>query len=102
MTVFDTAIDTLFTNSDLAVDATYSPAAGGSSSVRVIVSHIEEPTDVFNAGAVVLKSIADIRVSDVALPVQGDGLAIGSDTYTITNPQKKDANQLIWTMELIE
>ena len=102
MTIFDTAIDTLFANDDLAVDATYTPVAGGPVSVRVVKTIEDEQTFQFTGGQVARKIKADIKVSDVAVIAAGDSLLIGAVTYTITNPQIKDVDQLIWSMELIE
>ena len=102
MTVFDTAIDLLFGDINLALDGTYTPDGGSAASVRVILSIEDDPTDVFNARKVVRKISADIRTSQLAASAAGDVLVIGSDTYTVANPQKNDADQLVWTMDLIE
>lgn len=102
MTIFDTAIDTLFADDNLAVDAIYTPAAGGPVSVRAIKTIEDDPTDVFSGRQVVKKIKADIRVSEVTVVATGDSLLIGSTTYSITNPQIKDVDQLVWSMELIE
>ena len=83
MTIFDTAIDTLFTNSDLSVGATYSPVAGGSSSVRVI---IQEGVDLVSVGASDLadrRTVIGIRKSEVAAPVKNDTILVGVTTYTV-------------------
>lgn len=102
MTVFDTAIDSLFDDDNLAVAGTYTPRSGLAVSVRVMLSDIEEPTDVFSAGKVVNKIKADIRTSELSRCEADDSLVIGSDVYTVANPQRKDISKLIWVMELID
>jgi hypothetical protein len=103
MTVFDTAIDTLFNDDNLAVDAIYTPDGGGAPvSVRTIKTIEDDLTDVFSGRQVVKKIKADIRVSEVATVAAGGELLIGSTTYKVTNPQIKDSDQLIWSMELLE
>ena len=83
MTIFDTAIDTLFDDDNLAVDATYTPAAGGPVSVRVI---IQEGVDLVSVGASDLadrRTVIGIRKSDIAAPVKDDTLLVGVTTYTV-------------------
>jgi len=83
VTIFDTAIDTLFDDDNLAVDATYTPAAGGPVSVRVI---IQEGVDLVSVGASDLadrRTVIGIRKSDIAAPVKDDTLLVGVTTYTV-------------------
>ena len=102
MTIFDTAIDTLFSDVNLAVSATYSPAVGAPVAVQAIKTSTEDRTGLFDGGHVVRKQKLNIRVSEVATVASGDQVTIGAVTYSITNPQIKDDNQLIWSMELLE
>jgi len=102
MTVFNTAIDTLFFDDNLAIDAIYTPSAGSPVSVRTIKTIEDDPTDVFAGRQVVKKIKADIRCSEIATVAAGDKLLIELTTYTVTNPQIKDNDQLVWSMELLE
>jgi hypothetical protein len=102
MTVFDTAIDVLFTDPNLSIPVTYTPIAGGPVDVQAIKTSTEDRTGLFDGGHVVRKQKLNIRVSDVATVAAGDSVTIGVDWYTVANPQIKDDNQLIWSMELIE
>jgi len=102
VTIFDTAIDTLFADANLAIDATYTPVAGAPVGVRVIKTIEDDPMDVFAGRQVVKKIKADIRVSEVATVAAGASLLIGVTTYKVTNPQIKDGDQLVWSMELLD
>jgi len=102
VTIFDTSINTLFADDNLAVDAIYTPIVGAPVSVRCIRTIEDEQTFQFSGGQVVNKIKADVRVSDVTTISAGDSLTIGSTTYKITNPQMRDIGQLIWSMELLD
>ena len=79
MSVFSAAIDALFSN--LGADATYMPQGGSGATVKIIFTQPTEVTGLFDVGLAAPAHVADVRVADVAAPVAGDQLTVGSDTY---------------------
>ena len=102
MTAFSDSIDTLFTDPNLSVAATYTPLVGDASTVRAVVRKPDDVDPIFQTGAVVPKYLADVRVSDLATPVEGDSITIpvGGTTYKVARPARTDPDQLIWTLSL--
>lgn len=100
MTAFAGAVDVLFTDPHLSVAATFTPAGGAAVLIRAIWSKADEVAHLMQTGAVAPTLIADIRVADVAAPVEGDALAIEGTTYTVDGVPRKDRDGLIWTLGL--
>lgn len=83
MTIFDTAIDTLFNDDNMAVDAIYTPVAGGPVSVRVILT---EGVEIASAGFSDVsdrRTVVGIRNSEIDSPGRGDTILVGAITYTV-------------------
>lgn len=101
MTAFENALNQLFTDSNLSVIATYAPAAGGSSSIRVVR---RAPPSLITGGgmysdAVLPAYLIDVRVSDVAQPAEGDTITIGSDTFEVKSFEY-DSEKLAWELNV--
>ena len=98
MNAFNTAIVSLFTDPNLAVDAIYAPTAGGSKSVRVITR-----TDLIqNFGQSVIESPSLVLVAQVAdCPslVQGDQFTIAGVIYTVQGQPRRNAERLVWEVD---
>jgi hypothetical protein len=83
MTIFNTAIDTLFADENMAVDATYTPAAGGPVSVKAVLEHDVDLMSIGDASVTDRQIVIGIRKSEVAAPGRGDTVQIGASTYTV-------------------
>jgi len=83
MTVFDTALDTLFLDPNLGADATYTPSGGSPSAVRVVVEHDVELVSVGVSDVSDRRTVIGVRKSDIASPGRGDTILVGSTTYTV-------------------
>ena len=102
MSAFDTAVATLFRDSNLSVAATYAPKHGSPLSIRVALrqpdamSRLAEGLEVVSAGTQIL-----VRVADIASPGAGDVVAIvGGTTYTVQGvPRHQDEKRLVWILD---
>lgn len=100
MTAFAAAADALFVDPHLSVAATYTPAAGSPLDVRVIWSKPDEVWHGLQTGLVAPKLVADLRVSDVADPAEGDTIEIEGVTYTVDGAPMRDRERLVWKLGL--
>ena len=99
MTAFVSAINALFADSNLAVDAVYTPAGGDPLTVRVVARRPDEITGFGDTRVHAAIAIFDVRVAEVAAPAAGDTLAIGGDTYLVQGEPVKDRDGLIWRLD---
>jgi hypothetical protein len=100
MTTFAAAIDALFADPNLAVDALYrADGADPSIPVRVIVRRPDRVGDFGETRIVAETTMFDIRVSDIAAPAEGDTIEAGGTVYVIQGEPIRDAERLVWTVE---
>jgi hypothetical protein len=100
MTAFAAAIDVLFADPNLAMDAVY--RAGGadpSIPVPVIVRRPDRMREFGETRIVAETTVFDVRVSDIAAPAEGDTIKADGTVYIIQGEPTRDAERLIWTIE---
>ena len=100
MTLFAAAIDALFADPNLGRDAVY--RAGGADPAVPVRTILRRPDRVGEfgetrivAGAVMI----DVRVSEVAVPAEGDTIQAEGTVYIIQGEPIGDAEGLVWTVE---
>jgi len=99
-TVFTAAIDALFVDPNLGVDAVY--RAGGADPgvpVRVIVRRPDRVGEFGETRIVAETLIIDVRVSAVATPAEGDTFDLDDTVYVIQGKPMRDPEQIVWTIE---
>ncbi len=101
MTAFAAAMDALFADVNLGLDATWYPAGGAPVPVRVIRKAPDEVTSFGPAQILSETTIIDVRTSEMANPKPGDGISIGTDNFTIQGEPRRDRDRLIWTIEMV-
>ncbi|HHN73161.1 MAG TPA: hypothetical protein ENK13_03635 [Thermopetrobacter sp.] len=101
MTAFAAAMDAIFADINMAVDATWYPAGGAPVPVRVIRKAPDEVTSFGAAQILSETTLVDVRVSEMATPKPGDGISIGADNFAIQGEPKRDRDRLTWTLELV-
>jgi len=101
MNAFAAAMDALFADVHLAVDATWYPAGGAPQPVRVIRKAPDEVTAFGAAQILSDTTLVDVRVTEMPTPKPGDGISIGADNFTIQGEPKRDGDRLLWTIELV-
>ncbi len=101
MTAFAVAMDAIFADVNMAVDATWYPAGGAPQPIRVIRKAPDEVTGFGSAQILSDTTNIDVRVSEMADPKPGDGIAIGAENLKIQGEPKRDRDRLLWTLELV-
>lgn len=106
MTAFDTMIDDLFADQNMAADAVYTPAGGSAVTVRILQAAPIEAIGGFEVKAVASKLQVQIRISQASDLAEGDQLVVAAvqpwlpaGTYKIMAPEADD-DRLCWTASL--
>jgi len=99
MDIFQNAVDTIFDAPGLSVLATYTPAGGSPADVKVIQFTPTKETSLFATNVLLPSYAAEVRVSEMAIPLEGDLLSIGSDNFKIKNAEY-DSGKLCWRLYL--
>ncbi len=100
MTAFAAAIDALFADPNLGLDAVY--RAGGADpavTVRVILRRPDRVGEFGETRIVTETLLIDVRVSEAAAPTEGDTFDVGGVLYVIQGAPIRDAARLVWTVE---
>lgn len=99
MNAFATAMNVIFADANMAVDAIWFAAGTGPGvAVRVIRKSPDEITP-FGAGRILSETTQlDARMADMPTPVPGDVILIGAETFTLQGEPKLDRERLIWTL----
>jgi len=101
MNAFAAALDALFADINMAVDATWYPVGGAPQPIRVIRKAPDEVTAFGSAQILSETTLVDVRTSEMANPKPGDGISIGAENFTIQGAPKRDRERLLWTLELV-
>jgi hypothetical protein len=93
-------INALFNDVNMSLAGTYTPAGGSDIAVRVIkASPKQEQWGAFQTHASVTPYVYDVRVSEVAVPKNGDVLVVDGMTFIVRSAEK-DSEQLAWRLNL--
>jgi hypothetical protein len=100
MNAFAAAIDALFADPNLAVDALYrADGADPGIPVRVIVRRPDRIGDFGETRIASETATFDVRTAEIAGPAEGDTLDVDGVTYVIQGTPVRDAERLIWAIE---
>ena len=100
MTAFTAAIDALFADPNLGLDAVY--RVGGADPgvpLRVILRRPDRIGEFGEARIVAETLLIDVRLQDVAVPVDGDTIEMDGILHVIQGEPISDAERLVWTIE---
>jgi hypothetical protein len=100
MSVFAAAIENLFTDPNIAHDATYIADGGTPVLVRVVMRRADEVTGFGDARLWSETTRIDLRVAEVATPRPGDRIEIEGEAFLIQGEPVRDRERLIWTIDL--
>lgn len=100
MSAFTEAIDALFADANLGIDAVYR-ATGADPGVpmRVILRRPDRIVDFSETRIVAETVVIDVRVGEVASLTEGDTVEVDGTVYVIQGTPRRDEGRLIWTME---
>ena len=101
MNAFATAIDRIFADANMAVDALwFAGGVGPGVAVRVIRKSPDEITP-FGAGRILSETtLLEARFADMPTPTPGDLIRIGAEEFLLQGEPKLDRERLIWTLDL--
>ena len=99
MNAFAIAIDRIFADANMAVDALWlAGGIGPGVPVRVIRKLPDEVTP-FGAGRILSETtVLEARIADMPTPAPGDLIQIGAEAFTLQGEPKLDSERLIWTL----
>ena len=99
MNAFATAMNSIFTDPNMAVDALwFATGTGPGVAIRVIRKSPDEITP-FGAGRILSETTQlDARIADMPTPAPGDLIRIGSEDFILQGEPKLDRERLIWTL----
>jgi hypothetical protein len=101
MNTFATAMDRIFSHADMAVAAVWiSGTTSEERPIRVIRRAPDQITDFGSARILSDTTTVDVRVSELADPRPGDLIILGTDSFVIQGEPTRDAERLIWTLDL--
>ena len=100
MSAFAAAIERLFADPNIGVEAIYTSDGGAPVLVRAV---IRRPDEVANFGDARLWSETtriDLRVAEVSAPRPDDQIAIDGDAFLIQGEAVRDRERLVWTLNV--
>ena len=98
---FATAIDVLFADPNLGVNAIYR-AGGGEAPGTTVKAIVRQPDRIGTFGETRIATattIVDIRTSEVAAPAEGDTIERNGTVYVVQGKPIRDAERLVWMIE---
>ncbi len=102
MSPFAAMLDQLFEHPAMAVAATHTPGGGGAgTAVRAVLARPDQVFPGYDAGARSVSLVAEVRVSELPAPAEGDTLTVGVTAYRIDALSRPDPDRLIWRLELV-
>jgi len=100
VSVFAEAIDDLFADPNLAVDAIYTPPEGEGVACRIMLRRPDETVEFGGSKLVVGSVLIEVRTSEIATPAKGGTFTVGDTTYAISAvPRRPDPDRLMWRCE---
>ena len=101
MNAFSTAMNVIFADANMAVDAIwFAGGTGPGVSIRVIRKSPDEITP-FGAGRILSETtLLEARLADLPTPAAGDLIRIGLEDFILQGEPKLDRERLIWTLNM--
>jgi hypothetical protein len=100
MNAFSIGLDALFVDDNIASDAIYTAEGGSPVLVRVVARRADSITGFGEAKLWSETQRFDLRVNEVSSPRPGDRLEIGGEAFLIQGEPVRDAERLIWTIDV--
>ncbi len=94
------ALDALFADGNIAIDAVYIAAGGAPVLVRVVTRRADEITGFGDARLWSETTRVDLRVAEVPNPRPGERVEIDTEAFLIQGEPVRDRERLVWTVDL--
>ncbi|GGB94863.1 hypothetical protein GCM10011363_09380 [Marivita lacus] len=100
MTAVAMALDALFADGNIGVDAVYTADGGAPVLVRVVTRRADDIAGFGDARIWSETTRFDLRVAEVANPRPGDRIEIDGEAFLIQSEPVRDRDRLVWTVDL--
>ncbi len=100
MTAFSAALEVLFADPNIGVEAIYTTEGGAPVLVRAVARRADAVTEFGDARLWSETTRVDLRVAEVANPRPGDRIEIDGDAFLIQGEPVRDRERLAWTVDL--
>ena len=100
MTAFSAALEVLFADPNIGVEAIYTTEGGVPVLVRAVARRADAITDFGEARLWSETTRIDLRVADVPNPRPGDRIEIDGDAFLIQGEPVRDRERLVWIVDL--
>lgn len=100
MTAFSAALEVLFADPNIGVEAIYTTEGGVPVLVRAVARRADALTDFGDARLWSETTRIDLRVAEVSNPRPGDRIEIDGDAFLIQGEPVRDRERLVWTVDL--
>ena len=97
---FAAAIEMLFADPNIGVEAIYTSDGGAPVLVRAVVRRADAVSEFGDARLWSETTRIDLRVAEVPNPRPGDRLEIDSEAFLIQGEPVRDRERLVWTVDL--
>jgi hypothetical protein len=94
------ALDALFVDGNIGVDAVYASEGGAPVLVRVVTRRADDIASFGDARLWSETTRIDLRVAEVVNPRPGDRIEIDGDAFLIQGEPVRDRERLVWTVDL--
>jgi hypothetical protein len=100
LTAFDLAMDSLFADQNLAVDALLRFGGIGPAQAIRVIRAMPDGFASFGEGRFVVDTVlVNIRLADAAVLTAGDTVEIAGQLHEVQGTPNRDTNRLIWRAE---
>jgi len=100
MTVFAAAIEMLFADLNIGVEAIYTSDGGAPVVVRAVLRRPDEVTSFGDARLWSETTRIDLRAAEVQDPRPGERIEIDGEAFLIQGEPVRDRERLVWTVDL--
>ena len=100
MNAVSIAMDALFADSNIGIEAIYTAGGGNPVLVRVVARRGDSVAGFGEAKLWSETQHFDLRVSEVAAPQPGDRIEIDGEAFLIQGEPVRDPERLVWTVDL--
>ena len=100
MNAFAAAIETLFADPNISVEAIYTSDGGAPVLVRVVARRADAVSEFGDARLWSETTRIDLRVAEVPNPRPGDRIEIDTEAFLIQGEPVRDSERLVWTVDL--
>ena len=100
MTAFSAALEVLFADPNIGVEAIYTTEGGAPALVRIVARRADAVTEFGDARLWSETTRIDLRVAEVPNPRPGDRIEIDGEAFLVQGEPMRDRERLVWTVDL--